>query len=78
MKTLKISEFKAKCIGILKTVARTRESVLVTHRGKPLAVVEPVPEPQGGRVLGGLRGSIEIVGDIIHSDFDEDWADGRR
>jgi prevent-host-death family protein len=73
MKTIKISEFKAKCIRVLKTVARTREPVVVTLRGKPVARVEPIEVQQGARVLGGLQGSVEILGDIVQSDFADDW-----
>lgn len=74
MKTMVISEFKAKCIGVMKTAARSKEPVLVTLRGKPLATVVPVDETiQKPRVLGGLAGSIQICGDIVHSDFAEDW-----
>ena len=78
MKVFKISDFKARCIRILKSVARNREPVLITHRGKPLARVEPIQVQEGERVLGGLRGMMQIKGDIIHSDFADDWEpDGR-
>jgi len=73
MKTLKISEFKATCIRVLKSVARTREPILITLRGKPLVKIEPMAPQEHARVLGGLRGNIEIVGDIIRSDSSEDW-----
>lgn len=72
MKTMVISEFKAKCIGVLKATARSKEPVLVTLRGKPLATVVAV-EDNKHRVLGGLAGSIKITGDIVQSDFDKDW-----
>lgn len=73
MKTLKISDFKAKCIRVLKTVSRTREPVLITHRGKPIAKVEPVQVAPLQKTLGGLKGCMVIQGDIIHSDFNDDW-----
>ena len=78
MKTIKISEFKARCIGILKSLARNREPIVITHRGKPLARVEPVRTEPLRRSLGGLRGSVRIQGDIIRSDFADDWGSGRR
>ena len=78
MRTIKISDFKARCIRVLKTVADTKESVLITLRGRPLARVEPIEDPQGEKVLGALQGCIHIRGDIIHSDFADDWeANGR-
>ena len=44
-------------IAALKEVQRTRQSVLVTFRGKPLATVRPVPEPGRGKRFGRLKGS---------------------
>ena len=44
MKTILISEFKAKCIAVLSEAQRTREPVMVTRRGKPMAKIEPVCE----------------------------------
>jgi prevent-host-death family protein len=73
MKVFKISDFKARCIGILKSVARKREPVIITLRGKALARVEPIQQEETRRVLGALRGSIRIHGDIVRSDFAEDW-----
>jgi prevent-host-death family protein len=74
MKTMIISEFKAKCIGVMKKTALTKEPVLVTLRGKPLAIVTSVDKsPEKPRILGALAGSMRITGDIVHSDFAEDW-----
>ena len=73
MKTVLISEFKAKCIGMLKDVQKTKEPILVTLRGKPIARVEPVVKPKKRIRLGALKGWMEIKGDIIHSDIEKDW-----
>ena len=37
MKTIEISEFKAKCLDILDHVARTGETLVITRCGHPLA-----------------------------------------
>ena len=59
MKTMLVSEFKAKCIAVLKEVQRSREPLVITLRGKPLVTVRPV-EPTGpGKRLGGLKGDQE-------------------
>ncbi|XOV69918.1 MAG: type II toxin-antitoxin system Phd/YefM family antitoxin [Verrucomicrobiota bacterium] len=71
MKTVIISEFKAKCIGILKEVNQTGESMTVTLRGQPLAVIKPI-KPKS-RTLGALRDVTKVHGDIVHTDFDKDW-----
>ena len=47
MKEVAISEFKAKCLGILEEVRKTRRPIRVTRFGKPVAeVVPPSPEKQ--------------------------------
>jgi prevent-host-death family protein len=73
VKTVLISEFKAKCIGLLKSVQKTKEPILVTLRGKPIARVEPVVEAKKRVRLGALKGWMEIKGDIVHSDMEKDW-----
>lgn len=73
MKTMIISEFKAKCIAALKAVEQSGETLTVTCRGKPIAEIEPVSH-RGGRVLGAQRGYLKIKGDIIRSDFPDEWT----
>ena len=66
MKEIAISEFKAKCLGILEEVRRTRTPIRVTRFGKPVAeVVPPSPLKPAGRRLGCMAGTMEIVGDIV-------------
>jgi prevent-host-death family protein len=73
MKTMLISEFKAKCIAALKEVQRTREPMLITLRGKPLVTVQPV-EPHGrGKRLGGLKGRMTVRRDLVKVDTTRDW-----
>jgi prevent-host-death family protein len=75
MKEVAISEFKAKCLGILEEVRKTRKPIRVTRFGQPVAeVVPPTPKPRGKSWLGSMAGSAEIVGDIVGptGSFD-DW-----
>ena len=78
MKQQKIaaSEFKAKCLGVLDEVQRSRKEVIITKRGKPVARLLPVeaPEPKtfedfseldGKPFFGRMKGTIEILGDIV-------------
>lgn len=70
-----ISEFKAKCIQLLKSTAESGDELIVTLRGKPLARVVGV-QNTCHRQLGGQR---EALGDdvsdsiLVHSDFNDDW-----
>jgi prevent-host-death family protein len=43
MTTITAAEFKAKCLRILDEVNQTREPVIVTKRGKPVAQIVPMP-----------------------------------
>ena len=72
MKTVLISEFKAKCIKMLKEVQKNGKPLLVTLRGEPIARVEPVAKGKK-RQLGALKGRMIIKGDIIKSDFEKDF-----
>jgi len=72
MKTVLISEFKAKCIKMLKEVQKNGKPLLVTLRGEPIARVEPVAKGKK-RQLGALKGRMIIKGDIMKSDFEKDW-----
>lgn len=73
MKTVLISEFKAKCIGLLKNVQKTKEPIVVTLRGEPIARVEPIEKPKKRVRLGALKGWMQIKGDIIRSDIEKDF-----
>ena len=37
MKTMGAGEFKARCLKVMDQVQRTREPLLITKRGKPVA-----------------------------------------
>ncbi|MFZ0288368.1 MAG: type II toxin-antitoxin system Phd/YefM family antitoxin [Candidatus Sulfotelmatobacter sp.] len=66
MKEVAISEFKAKCLGILEQVRKTRTPILVTRFGEPVAeVVPPSHGKATGRRLGSMAGTAQILGDIV-------------
>jgi prevent-host-death family protein len=73
MKTMLVSEFKAKCIALLKEVQRTREPMLITLRGKPLVTVQPADLHRRGKRLGGLKGQMTIRRDLVRIDTAGDW-----
>lgn len=66
MDELPISKFKATCLAVLERVRKTREPVLITKRGEPIAQVVPISRPRDGqRRLGCLAGRGSVVGDIV-------------
>ncbi len=72
MQTMNASEFKAKCLAVLDRVKATGEGVLILKRGKPVARLVP-PGPELGRVpQEGLKGTVEILGDVVAPALPED------
>jgi prevent-host-death family protein len=70
MTSIGAGEFKAKCLQLLDEIAETREPLVITKFGKPVAKVVPMP-PQV-KLRGALRGSVLFEGDII-SPLDNEW-----
>ena len=68
-----ISEFKTHCIRLLKDAKRSKEAFIVTRRGEPLVRIEPLPGAGSSRRLGALRHLTVIRGDLVQTDFDEEW-----
>lgn len=64
MKEIAISVFKAKCLGILEEVRKTRKPIRITRFGKPVAEVVP-SSPASARRLGSMVGTGKILGDIV-------------
>ena len=44
-----ISKFKATCLALLKKVQKTGETIIVTRKGEPVAMVGPPPQPDRAR-----------------------------
>ncbi len=66
------AEFKAKCLKLIDRVAKTRESVVITKRGKALAQLVPVhPEPES--LFGCMKGTVTFEGDIL-APIEERWS----
>jgi antitoxin (DNA-binding transcriptional repressor) of toxin-antitoxin stability system len=73
MKTMLVSDFKAKCIAVLKEVARSGEPVVVTLRGRPMARVEAFRQSGSRKQLGTLKGKMRIRRDLVRVDTSHDW-----
>lgn len=66
MQEIAISEFKAKCLAILAQVEKTKTPIRITRHGKPVAEVVPAaPEVDRASLMGSMRNSITILGDIV-------------
>jgi prevent-host-death family protein len=73
MKTMPAGQFKARCLKIMENVRSTREPVVITKRGRPVAKLVPADE-EPDDVFGCMKGEVEIVGDIVSPAVPlEDW-----
>jgi prevent-host-death family protein len=73
MKTLSAAEFKARCLSVMEDVRATKEPVLITKRGRPVAKLVP-PDASSDDFIGRLKGLVKVVGDIESAiEPPEDW-----
>ncbi len=63
MKKIAAGEFKARCLALMEDVRSTREPLVITKRGKPVAKLVPI-EDKKDDFIGRLEGVMKIVGDI--------------
>lgn len=66
-------EFKAKCLELMDSVARSGSSITITKRGVPVAKLVPAQAPPGAPIFGCMRGTFEEVGDIV-APLEGDWS----
>lgn len=66
-KTIPAAEFKAKCLALLDEVASTRQELVITKRGKPVAQIVPLEAKRS------VKSRARIVGDVTRS-VDAEWV----
>jgi prevent-host-death family protein len=71
--TIVISEFKAKCLGILRRVHKTGRPVVVTRRGERIAEIHP-PSPVQSEPdwLGSFAERGQIIADLLEPSTADD------
>ena len=77
MKTMAISEFKAHSLQVLDRVARTKETVVVTRRGKPLVEVVPYRDKGELSTPGKLSETLLFEKDIVSPLGESIWSAGQ-
>jgi len=75
LKQMPAGKFKTHCLAVMDEVAATREAVVITKRGKPVAKVVPVDGPRPKKFLGSLVGVLlPARGDLTEPTVPlEDW-----
>jgi prevent-host-death family protein len=65
MKKIPAGKFKAQCLSLMDEVQATREPLLITKHGRPVAKLVPAGAAKhSDDVFGCLRGVMKIIGDI--------------
>ena len=73
MQEIAISEFKAKRRAAPEQVRATKEPIRITRFGKPVAeVIPPTAVENRAAWIGSMKGTFEILGDIVSPANDED------
>jgi prevent-host-death family protein len=64
MKTIKASEFKARCLALMDQVAATGEPIVITKNGEPVSQLVPYRRPPAS-LFGLHRDQLRILGDVM-------------
>ncbi len=67
-------DFKARCLKLIDDVAQTREPLLITKRGKPMARIVPIDRQVD--LYGAMAGSVVDEADLV-SPIDQAWKADR-
>ncbi len=73
MKKIAAAKFKAQCLTLMEDVRKTRQTLVITKRGKPIAKLVPLDDDKDD-FFGRLKGQFRVVGDIVSPVVPlEDW-----
>jgi prevent-host-death family protein len=78
MNDISISEFKAKCLGLIERVHKTRQPLRITRHGRPVVEVVPAGPDRTRKFVGDMVGTGKIVGDIVEPVIDLDDIEAYR
>jgi antitoxin (DNA-binding transcriptional repressor) of toxin-antitoxin stability system len=70
---LSASEFKAKCLACLSEIEQFGETITITRRGRPVAVLGPVRRAVRKSPRNSWAGKCQIVGDLVNGDTAALW-----
>ena len=73
METRGISQFKARALKVLDRVAKTREGIVITRRGEPVAQVLPISGSDARGKMGSLADTLVFEKDILSPLGKETW-----
>jgi prevent-host-death family protein len=60
------AQFKAECLKLMDQVEKSREPVVITKHGRPVAQLVPVPVPaDADSLFGYMKGTMRVAGDVM-------------
>ena len=66
-------KFRSNCFKILDQIKLTHKEVIITKRGKPVAKLVHIVQPnEKDPLLGSMEGLVETIGDLTEPVIDSD------
>lgn len=66
------AQFKARCLKLMDEIARTREPIVITKRGRPVAKLVPADPERRKPLFGCMAGTVTSEADIM-APLDVQW-----
>jgi prevent-host-death family protein len=66
------ARFKAECLKLMDQVEKTRQPIIITKHGRPVAQLAPVPADTDS-LFGYMKGTMTIDGDVT-APLDVEWS----
>lgn len=65
-------QFKAECLKLMDEVEKTRQPIIITKHGRPVAQLAPLPADTDS-LFGYMKGTLRISGDVM-APLDVEWS----
>ena len=75
MSTIAAGVFKARCLELMDEVARTRQEIIVTKYGRPIAKLVPLNGPPPRPLFGRARHTVVHVAEDAFAPTPELWSE---
>jgi prevent-host-death family protein len=66
------AQFKAECLKLMDLVEKTREPIVITKHGRPVAQLAPVPADNDS-LFGYMKDTVKVEGDVL-APVGESWS----
>lgn len=66
------AQFKAECLKLMDEVEKTRQPIIITKHGRPVAQLAPLPANTDS-LFGYMKGTVRINGDVM-APLDVEWS----